>query len=153
MEWIVQPEGYIPLEHIHLNQDEILHVKQGEIRIIIDGQEHIGKANQTICVPKGIRHIAYNNKTEVLTCVVEYRPGLDHYKFFQCLAGLILDGNIDAKGSLNIPKMGYFMKKMNIRALTRPTSIPKPLFGLALNVFYLMGLMAGWEKQYKKYTE
>ena len=35
MEWIVQAEGYVPFEHIHLHQDEIFHVQQGEIRVLI----------------------------------------------------------------------------------------------------------------------
>jgi len=152
MEWIVEPGGYVPFEHIHPNQDEIFHVQAGEGRIVIDGQEHIGEAGQTLTVPKGARHIAYNNKPETLTCIVEYRPGLDHYQLFQCFAGLTLDGEIDAKGSINIPKMGYFLKKINAQALTRPTSVPKPLFGLLLNMFYFVGTLAGWEKQFRQYT-
>jgi hypothetical protein len=49
--------------------------------------------------------------------------------------------------------MMYFVKKMNTRALTRPTSVPKPLLGLLLNLFYLIGTLAGWEKQFRQYTE
>ena len=98
-EWNVQPEGYIPFEHIHLNQDEIFHIKQGEIRMIIDGQEYIGKAGEIITVPKGKRHIACNNKPELLSCIVEYKPGLDTYKFLQCFGGLTIDEDTDKKGA------------------------------------------------------
>ena len=152
MEWIVQPEGYVPFEHIHLNQDEIFHLQAGEIRIVIDGKEHIAEANRTITVPKGARHIAYNNKPETLTCIVEYRPGLDHYQLFQCFAGLTPDREMDAKGGVNIPKMMYFVKKMNTRAVACPTRVPKPLLGLLLNMFYLIGTLAGWKKQFRQYT-
>ena len=41
MQWTVQLEGYVPFEHIHLNLDEVFHIRQGEIKIIIDGKEHI----------------------------------------------------------------------------------------------------------------
>ena len=27
MEWIVQPDGYVPFEHVHVHQDEIFHVQ------------------------------------------------------------------------------------------------------------------------------
>ena len=36
MNWIVQPDGYVPFEHIHLNQNEIFHVKSGELKIVLN---------------------------------------------------------------------------------------------------------------------
>ncbi|HZJ23611.1 MAG TPA: cupin domain-containing protein, partial [Anaerolineales bacterium] len=97
MEWIVQPEGYVPFEHVHVHQDEIFHVKQGEIRVVINHREQIGRSGQTVAVPRGVRHIAYNNSPEVLVCIVEYKPGLDIFKYFQCFGGLTHDRDIDRK--------------------------------------------------------
>ncbi len=151
-EWIVQPNGYVPFEHIHLNQDEIFHIKTGEIRIVIDGIEHIYASGETITVPKGKRHIAFNNKPELLTCLIEYKPGLDNYKFFQCFGGLTMDEDIDKRGQINIPKMLYFTKKMNARCVARPTSIPSAVFNLAINFFYVVGIFLGWRRLYSKYT-
>ena len=34
MQWIVQPKGYVPFEHIHLKQEEIFRVKKGEMDYI-----------------------------------------------------------------------------------------------------------------------
>ena len=152
LEWTVQPNGYVPFEHIHLNQDEVFHIKAGEIRIIIDGIEHICGPGETITVPKGKRHIAFNNKAELLTCFIEYKPGLDNYKFFQCFGGLTLDEDIDKRGEINIPKMLYFTKKMKARCVTRPTSIPPAVFNLAINFFYVLGIFLGWRRLYTKYT-
>lgn len=53
MEWTVQPHGYVPFEHIHLNQDEIFEIQEGEMNVLIDGKEYIGRAGDTIVVPKG----------------------------------------------------------------------------------------------------
>jgi len=152
MEWIVQPKGYVPFEHIHLNQDEVFFVRSGEIKIRIDGKEHIAKKGEMLIVPKGAKHIAYNNTEEVLDCLVEYRPGLDHDKFMQCFTGLIQDGDIDKKGGIHIPKMGYFLIKMKAQCLARPTEIPAPAFNIALRVFYVRGLLSGWGSLFKKYT-
>jgi quercetin dioxygenase-like cupin family protein len=152
MQWTVQPGGYVPIEHIHYNQDEIFQVRQGELKVIIVGKEHIAKAGEIVVVPKGMPHIASNNKNETLDTRVEYRPALDHAQFAQCFNGLINDGYLDKKGATNIPMMGYFLKKMNCRAMARPTNIPAPFFKLALNVFYLMGTLKGWNKLYEKYT-
>jgi mannose-6-phosphate isomerase-like protein (cupin superfamily) len=111
-EFLVEPEGAVPFEHIHLNQDEIFHVISGQVRLVIDGKEHLGRAGDSITVPKGKRHVAFNDTQETLKCTVEYRPGLDNYKFFQCFAGLTLDKDVDKKGEINIPKMLYFTREM-----------------------------------------
>jgi mannose-6-phosphate isomerase-like protein (cupin superfamily) len=152
-EFIVDPKGAVPFEHIHLNQDEIFHVKSGEIRLVIDGVEVIGKPGESIVVPMGTRHIAYNNKPETLKCIVEYKPGLDNYQFFQCFAGLTLDNDMDQKGQINIPKMLYFTKKMKARCIARPTSIPSPIFRLAIEICFIIGRFAGWEKLFNRYTD
>jgi mannose-6-phosphate isomerase-like protein (cupin superfamily) len=151
-DWIVDPNGYVPFEHIHLNQDEVFHVKTGEARIIIDNKEYIAGAGQSITVPRGKRHIAYNNKPTELHCLVEYRPGLDTYKFFQCFGGLTIDKDTSANGTVNIPRMLYFGKKMKVQCVTRPTKIPAPFFNLAGNLFFIIGTVLGWKKLYTKYT-
>ena len=66
MEWTVQPQGYIPFEHIHLNQSETFDVKEGELKINIDGKTYIKKAGESITVPIGKTHLASNNQNEVL---------------------------------------------------------------------------------------
>ena len=153
MEWIVEPKGYVPFEHVHVSQDEIFHVKQGEIRVVIDRKQQIGKVGQTVVVPRGVSHIAYNNLPETLVCVVEYKPGLDISKFFQCFGGLTYDLDVRGRYGINLPKMMYFMKRVNAKVLARPVFIPAPLFGMLMNTFYLVGTVAGWEKLYRKYTE
>ncbi len=152
MQWTVQPKGYVPFEHIHLNQDEIFHIKKGEIKIVMNGKELFAAAGETITVPKGTAHIACNNKEEILDCIVEYKPGLDYNIFMQCLMGLTNDRLLDKKGGINIPRMGYFLIRMKAKCITRPTEIPAPLFNIALRVFYLRGMLSGWAKLYKKYT-
>jgi mannose-6-phosphate isomerase-like protein (cupin superfamily) len=152
MEWNVQPKGYVAFEHIHLNQDEIFHIKKGEIKIVMNGKEYIAGQGESVTVPKGVAHIAYNNKTDVLDCIVEYRPGLDHETFMQCFTGLVNDRLLDKKGAISIPRMGYFLVKMKAKCMTRPTAIPAPLFNIALRVFYVRGILSGWKKLYVKYT-
>lgn len=149
--WAVKPNGYVPFEHIHLNQDEIFHVKSGELKVLLNNKEHIIKAGESITVPKGVKHIAYNNKNEILSCEVEYRPGLDQDIFMKCIIGLINDNLIDKKGGVNIPRMGYCLVKMKAKSMARPTTIPPLMFNIALKFFYIRGILSGWHKLYNKY--
>ena len=152
MEWTVNPGGYVPFEHVHVAQDEIFHVEKGEIRAQIDRHDHFGKAGDTVIAPRGIRHIAYNDKDVPLICTVEYRPGLDHYTTMQCFAGLTIDGQVDGRGLVNIPKIMYLLKKGNIVSLPRPAFAPDFAFRFGMIFFYAVGSMLGWETLYKRYT-
>lgn len=152
MEWTLKPRGYVPFEHVHYNQDEIFEIKTGELKVVIEGKEHIAAAGEKIVVPKGAGHIASNNKEELMEAIVSYVPALDHETFSKCFCGLIKDGYLDKNGGISIPMMGYFLRKMKCRAMARPTNIPAPAFNMALNVFYLMGSIRGWNKLYRKYT-
>lgn len=152
VEWQVPPQAGVYLEHVHALQDEIIYVKQGEVVIIMNGQSRSAAAGEVVRVPKGIRHYNYNARTDMLVCVLEYQPALDQYRFFQCLAGLMQDGEVDAKGQVSIPKMLYFARRMRSRDPLRPARIPEPIFKLLLWVFFIFGAIAGWERQYRQYT-
>jgi quercetin dioxygenase-like cupin family protein len=153
IEWKVEPNGFVPFEHIHLNQDELFQVVSGEVKFLIEGKQHIAGAGETITVDRGKAHIAFNNKNEILKCIVEYRPGLDMFKFYQCMGGLVLDNDLDSKGQMNMSKLGYFTKRMNAKCITRPTNIPASFFKLGLFFIYIIGSLRGWDKLFKKYTE
>jgi len=152
MEWRVDPGGYVPFEHVHVAQDEIFHVERGEIRAKINRREYFGKTGDTVTAPRGVRHIAFNDKDVPLVCTVVYRPGLDHYTTMQCFAGLTLDGEIDRRGLVNIPKIMYLLKKGKVLSLPRPAFAPDLLFRVGMNIFYALGSALGWESLYEKYT-
>jgi len=152
MEWTVEPGGYVPFEHVHVNQDEIFHVESGEMRAKVDGHTLIGKVGDMLTAPRGVKHIAFNDKAEKLVCTVEYKPGLDHYTTMQCFAGLTIDGDIDRRGLVNIPKILYLLKRADALSLPRPAFTPQIVFRLGMSVFYGVGSVLGWESLYKKYT-
>jgi mannose-6-phosphate isomerase-like protein (cupin superfamily) len=152
MEWTVHPGGYVPFEHIHINQDEIFHIQQGEMRVRMQGRTRTGKAGEILTVPRGTRHIAFNDREVPLVCIVEYKPGLDHFKTMQCFAGLTLDCDYDKRGLVNIAKIGYMLKRANALSLTRPAFAPQAFYQMGMNLFFWMGTFLGWDALYKKYT-
>lgn len=152
MEWTVHPGGYVPFEHVHVNQDEIFHIQRGEMRVKLKGITKIGKAGDTLTVLRGTPHIAFNDKDEPLVCIVEYNPGLDHYKTMQCFAGLTLDCDYDRRGLVNVAKIMFMLKKVNALSLTRPAFAPDWLFQFGMNIFFSIGSILKWETLYEKYT-
>ena len=118
-----------------VNQDEIFHVEKGEIRARVKGHTLFGKPGDSLTAPRGIRHIAYNDRDEKLVCIVDYRPGLDHYTTMQCFAGLTLDGLVDRRGLVNIPKIMYLLKRANAESLPRPAFAPD--FAFSWGIFFI----------------
>src|SRR5215213_493430 len=53
MEWTVHPGGYVPFEHVHVNQDEIFHVQRGEMRARVRGVTKLAKVGDTLTIPRG----------------------------------------------------------------------------------------------------
>lgn len=152
MEWTVHPGGFVPFEHVHVAQDEIFYVEKGEMRAKVNGKENFSKVGDTLTVSRGTKHISYNDKSEPLVCIVEYKPGLDHYTTMQCFAGLTTDGFIDKKGLVNIPRIMYLLKRFEALSLPRPAFAPEWMFRLGMETFFVLGTMLGWESLYKKYT-
>jgi len=122
------------------------------MRTRMNGKDHISRAGDTLVIRRGIKHIAFNDKSEPLVCIVEYRPGLDLYKTLQCFAGLTVDGNYDKRGMVNAPRIMYMLRKAGAQSLTRPSFAPDWLFRLGMEAFYVLGSMLGWETLYRKYT-
>jgi quercetin dioxygenase-like cupin family protein len=152
MEWTVAPRGFVPFEHVHVAQDEVFHVEKGEMRAKVNGLEQIAKAGDSIIAPRGIKHIAFNDKDVPLVCIVEYKPGLDHYTTMQCFAGLTMDGYLDKRGLVSIPKILYLLKRFEALSLPRPAFAPEWMFRLGMETFFVIGSVLGWESLYKRYT-
>ena len=153
MEWIVQPGGYVPFEHVHVNQDEIFHIQSGEMRAKVRGMTHLGKVGDTLTIQRGTPHIAFNDREIPLVCIVEYRPGLDHYKTMQCFAGLTLDCLYDKRGLVDIPRIMFLLRRANAMSLTRPAFAPDWLFRMGMHTFFVLGSVLNWETLFRKYTE
>ena len=50
------PRGDSPPRHFHVDEDEVFHVLEGELRFALDDHERIVKAGETVIAPKGITH-------------------------------------------------------------------------------------------------
>ena len=48
--------GDSPPLHVHLNEDEVFHILEGEFRFQIGTDERNGQAGDTVLAPKGVRH-------------------------------------------------------------------------------------------------
>ena len=52
----VARQGDSPPLHVHLNEDEVFHILDGEFRFQIGTELRNGQAGDTVIAPKGVRH-------------------------------------------------------------------------------------------------
>jgi quercetin dioxygenase-like cupin family protein len=153
MEWTLHAGGFVPFEHVHVTQEETFHIQSGEMRTRMNGKDHIIRSGETLVIPPGMKHIAFNDRDQALVCIVEYRPGLDLYRTLQCFAGLTIDRDLYRQGLVNVPKIMYMLRRADARSITRPAFAPQWLFRMGMNVFYLYGSILGWDALYRRYTD
>jgi quercetin dioxygenase-like cupin family protein len=89
------PPGEGPPPHLHVNDDEIFYVADGEITLVVEGQEIEAGAGSFAAVPRGTVHTFKNDGEATARLVVTIKPaGLD--KFFQEIGVPITDPTADA---------------------------------------------------------
>ncbi|MEM9919891.1 MAG: cupin domain-containing protein [Bacteroidota bacterium] len=78
----IMPKGSSVPVHIHQNEDEIFHVLEGEVQVVLGEQTLVGKAGDIIYLPRGIKHgiKTFGDTTaKVLNYVI---PGANFENFF-----------------------------------------------------------------------
>lgn len=50
------PAGDAPPLHVHRTEDEVFVVLEGELRVVIGGQERWAKAGDSLCAPQNVPH-------------------------------------------------------------------------------------------------
>ncbi|MEO8597678.1 MAG: cupin domain-containing protein [Candidatus Solibacter sp.] len=75
----VAPQDGPPM-HRHLHQDEVWHVRKGEFRFVVDGQEIHARAGDTVYGPRGVAHTFQNTGSTPGTLLTTVVPGgLDEF--------------------------------------------------------------------------
>lgn len=89
----VAPHGGPPL-HVHLNQDETLHVQSGRFKVRVGEQDHLLEAGGFIYMPMGQPHAFQNLTDQPAELIIVFAPGGGH-KFFEELAPATRTANPD----------------------------------------------------------
>jgi quercetin dioxygenase-like cupin family protein len=148
-DWRSVPGGVIT-EHIHPKQEERFTITAGEARFTMNGQVHLASAGQTVVVPAGVPHSEGNTGSVDVEGAVELLPALHAKEWHEALAGLVADGNTDARGAPRNPlQLGatfwYF------RHESRVTSPPIWAQNLVLPPLWLLARMFGVRPYYDRW--
>ncbi len=147
--WRSVPGGVIT-EHIHPHQEERFTITAGEARFTLNGQVHFARAGETVVVPAGVPHSEGNAGSVEIEGIVELRPALDAKEWHEALAGMVADGNTDARGAPRNPlQLGATF--WHFRDESRVTTPPIWVQNLVLPPLWVLAMALGVRPYYRRW--
>src|SRR4051812_13954778 len=93
------PPGWELPPHRHAAEAETMHVLSGSMAVVVDGEERVVGAGETVHVPRGVLHSGRNAGAEQLRRIVMFSPaGIEGF-FLE--AGADSPGEVDARAALD----------------------------------------------------
>jgi quercetin dioxygenase-like cupin family protein len=93
------PPGWELPPHRHRGEAETMHVLDGDMAVVVDGEERLIGAGETAHVPRGVLHSGRNAGKQPLRRVVIFSPGGIERFFLE--AGAATPDGVDARGALD----------------------------------------------------
>jgi mannose-6-phosphate isomerase-like protein (cupin superfamily) len=82
------PGGHAPRAHVHPHQEERFQVLSGTLTVVVNDEERVVSAGETVVVPPGTAHQPFNRGTVEMRSIGEIRPAGKLGLFFGQLWGL-----------------------------------------------------------------
>ncbi len=98
----IMPKGSAVPLHIHELEDEIFHVMEGNVELVLGEKTIKGKKGDIIYLPRGIKHgikTVGNETAKVLNYVI---PGQNFEEFFNKMNEIELDASLEEKIKIGI---------------------------------------------------
>lgn len=135
------PGGHAPREHIHPNQEERFHVLSGTLTVMLNGEEKVVSAGQTLVVPPATRHQPFNRGNAEMRSLAEIRPAGKLGLFFGQMAGAG-------------PKPGFLQMMLFMRAYDiYPASPPPALMRVLSFLLAPTARLVGYRSFYPEHAE
>ncbi|MDZ4277514.1 MAG: cupin domain-containing protein [Dehalococcoidia bacterium] len=146
--FIMTPHVTPVLEHVHLQQEERVHVVSGAVRYRVGGAEHELGAGDAAVLPPGIPHTLWNAGDDEAHVVFEVRPALNTEAAFETLFGLARDGKTNKQGMPN-PLQGILLAREYETFFPKP---PVPVQKALVAVLAPIARLLGYRARYEKYS-
>jgi hypothetical protein len=93
MEMEVEPGGN-PGLHVHPQQDEFYHVKEGELEVYLNGKWDTLGPGEEVLIPRGAQHSFRNTGIQKAVAHNKHIPGLRIQEYFEKMNKLINEGKV-----------------------------------------------------------
>ena len=116
---ILTPPGVVVPPHVHRQEDELIHVIEGEYEIFLDGRTWIAGPGTVVNFPKLYHHGFANIRKKPTRAMFTVVPGANFEKFFEELCALPADGPPD------MARVKEIFNRYDIEILEAPSKYAK----------------------------
>jgi hypothetical protein len=134
------PGGYVAREHVHPHQEERFRVLEGSLVALVNGEERVVTAGETVVVPPGTPHQLFNRGNVEMRSISEVRPAGKLPLLFPQMAGV--------GGKPSFLQMMLFLQEYDSYPAKPPPALMRPLSFLLAPTARL----AGYRSFYAEYA-
>jgi len=146
----IAPKGFVPVRHIHPNQDEHFEILSGTLQLEVNGTAKEFSAGETILISRGQPHQWWNRSTSIpVKMKVKFQPALKTEVFFEQFFGLSNDGKTNQEGSPTFMQIMAMTNRYSIYIAGPPVIIQKTMGFVLGGIARLFGI----KSYYKQYSE
>ena len=135
--------------HMHPKQESSAKVISGKLHFLVNGQEKIVAAGETIVIPAGAPHCFWNDDDIEARSIQHFSPALHIDEFFESFFALAKDDKLSDKGMppfLQLPLMGL-KHKDEIRVISPPWIIQLLTYWILAPISFIMGYRATYRSK------
>lgn len=126
-EVFVRPFGRVAAPHVHLDQEERLHVLAGRLRYWIGGQENALTERQTVSFAPGVAHLWWNVGDAEAQVQIELRPARQAEALFERLFALARNGQTDERGVPGLFQLAVLAREHGFYVAGVPLAVQRPI--------------------------
>jgi mannose-6-phosphate isomerase-like protein (cupin superfamily) len=97
-DFYLAPRGRVPGVHVHPKLEERWQILAGCAGARIGRRRHRAEAGEQLAVPAGTPHTLWNERSDELHVLNEFRPALNIEGFLEAFLGLAAGGKVSRKG-------------------------------------------------------
>ncbi len=157
MDWFGRPGWKAGPVHVHSWQEERFEVLSGTLGSHVAGIERSHKPGNTVVVPAGVKHTAWNEGDEEVHALVEFRPAsLRSETMLETVFGLAQDGKLNRAGIPNNPfRLALIVHDYEdqIYLGQPPLAVQRVLFGALASIGRLLGYRAEYPYPYDRLAQ
>lgn len=144
METVYRANSVKPVEHYHPFQDEDFLMMEGEVTVMINGEQQTLRRGDRLRIPRNVHHSMWNSSG--FRAVVNWQvvPAFETEYLLETTFGLALDGKTDSHGRPNLLQVALIMNsfKKVFRLSRPPYFVQRMVFGIAGAIAFVLGYRA-----------
>ena len=143
-----ESEPVIPL-HKHLNAEERFESVSGELGVVLNGEQQILSAGESVTIPPGTPHTFWNAGQGELRFITDVRPPGELQTYWETVFGLAQDGKVGDNGLPNLLQLAVVAPLAD----SYDPRLPVPLMRDFIAVLGGIGRLRGYKARYSKYSD